>query len=77
MAADFVRLGFSEPKDLVGKDPDKLFARLERKAGRQDPCVADCFHCAVYYAENPEAPKDRPWWYWSERRLARARKLGR
>lgn len=77
MAEDFVKLGYAEPKDLVGEDPEKMFAKFERIAGRQDPCVADCFHCAVYYAENPGAPEDKPWWHWSEERLARQRKQGR
>jgi hypothetical protein len=73
MAADLVLLGYHAPEELVGEDPERMLRKLERLAGKQDPCVGDCLHCAVYYAEHPDAPHDKPWWHWSALRLAAAR----
>ncbi len=71
-AGDLVRLGYETPLDLVGADAEEMFRRLEALTGRrQDPCVKDTLRCAVYYAEHPDAPPDKPWWAWSEERLAR------
>lgn len=77
-AGDLVRLGYVSPSDLVGADPGEMFRHLEELTGRrQDPCVEDVLRCAVYYAENPDAPPDRPWWAWSAERLAhQAKRMG-
>jgi len=70
MAEDFLKLGYREPAELAGEDPQRMVRRLERMTGAQDPCVGDAFACAVYYAENPDAPHDRQWWDFSRERLA-------
>ncbi len=68
VAADLLRLGLRNLLDVKKADPDVLLARLERLAGRQDPCVADVLRSAVWHARNPKAP-GRPWWEWSRKRL--------
>ncbi len=43
-AKDFERLGFTEPKQLVGADLLELYQSLCVATGaRQDPCVLDVF----------------------------------
>ncbi|HEY3452119.1 MAG TPA: helix-hairpin-helix domain-containing protein [Myxococcales bacterium] len=67
-AADLLRLGLRNLMDVRKANPDVLLAKLERLAGRQDPCVGDVLHSAVWHARNPKAP-ERPWWEWSRQRL--------
>jgi hypothetical protein len=76
VAADLLRLGLRNLMDLKEADPDLLLARLERLAGRQDPCVGDVLHSAVWHARHPGAA-ERPWWEWSRERLAKDAKAGR
>jgi len=54
-------------------DPDALLRRLEKVAGKQDPCVGDVLHSAVWHAQHPKA-SERPWWEWSQQRLAAAKR---
>lgn len=74
MVADFRDLGIQRPRQLVGKDPYALYARLCASTGvRHDPCVIDTFISAVRFMEGAPA---RPWWHYTEERkrhLAAAR----
>lgn len=68
VASDLLRLGLRNLMDVKKADPEVLLAKLERLAGKQDPCVGDVLHSAVWHARNPKAP-ERPWWEWSRKRL--------
>lgn len=72
IAADLRRLGIAEPAQLKGKDPYRLYQRLNRVTGaRNDPCVLDTVIAAVRYVEGAPA---RPWWtYTAERKRKLAR----
>jgi hypothetical protein len=72
IAADLRNIGIRTVDDLVGKDPEKLYAKCNRHAGRtQDRCLLYVFRCAVYYA-NTEVqnrdPEKLKWWYWKDGR---------
>jgi hypothetical protein len=70
LAADLRALGVRSVRDLRRRNPERLYARLNRLRGRQDPCVLYSFRCAVYYARTPRpAPRLLKWWNWKERRL--------
>ncbi len=68
IANDLWNINIKSIKDLVGKDPGKLYDASNRYAGMvQDRCLLYVFHCAVYYAETPEAKRDKEklkWWNW-------------
>ena len=69
LAADLRSLGFREPADLHGQDPEKMYADLcELTGARQDPCVLYVFRCAVYQSSTPQPdPELRKWWNWKGR----------
>ena len=71
LAEDLHELGVHTIRSLATKDPELLFARLERKrAFRQDPCVLYVFRCAVYFARTPDPDLGLlRWWRWKDRRL--------
>ncbi|MBI5546502.1 MAG: hypothetical protein HY901_21690 [Deltaproteobacteria bacterium] len=73
IATDLLRLGLKNLMDVKKADPGALLKRLERLAGKQDPCVGDVLHSAVWNAKNPKGP-ERPWWEWSKQRLAKSEK---
>ena len=68
---DLARLGITTPRQLVGRDPYRLYDQLCARTGvRHDPCVCDVLLSAVRYMEG--APR-RPWWhYTAERKRALA-----
>jgi len=69
MAGDLLRLGITSRADLVGQDPDTLYARLCQMDGvRHDPCVLDTVTAVVSYANGEPA---QPWWFFSQQRKAR------
>ncbi len=70
--ADFELLGITTVDQLVGRDPDDLFAWLQLKKGQTvDICCRDVFAAAIAQAENPDLPiEQRQWHYWSRRRKA-------
>ena len=71
MADDLLRLGITAPDDLIGRDPDDLYAALCRLDGiRHDPCVRDTFAAAVDFARTGVL---RPWWAFTPERKARER----
>lgn len=64
LAADLARLGYREPEDLTGEDPEHLFRQLEAATGlRQDPIVLDAFRCACHSASSLENDPEliKPW----------------
>ena len=67
IAGDLRSLGIKQPRQLIGRDPHRLYLKLCRQTGtRQDPCVLDTFISAVRFMEG--APV-RPWWrYTAERK---------
>lgn len=69
VAEDFRKLGVKSISDLKGKDPEKLYADLERITGTHvDRCMLYVMRCAVYFAEAPRDPKDPMllWWNWKD-----------
>lgn len=72
IAADLRNIGIRTIDDLIGKDPEKLYAKSNRHAGRaQDRCLLYVFRCAVYYANTTEKKRDPEklkWWYWKDGR---------
>jgi hypothetical protein len=71
LAQDLRDLGIRRVADLERRDPERLYARLNRLRGvRQDPCVLYAFRCAVYYARTPRPrPELLKWWNWKDRML--------
>jgi AraC-like DNA-binding protein len=66
-AHDLIRLGFYSLHELRGKDPAKLFNKLELVAGAWiDPCVEDQFRLVVHYADHPGGPMN--WWDFTDER---------
>lgn len=64
LAADLARLGYREPEDLAGEDPEEMFVQLERLTGlRHHPLVLDAFRCAVHSASSLEHDPEliKPW----------------
>jgi hypothetical protein len=71
LAADLRALGVRRVADLTRRDPERLYARLNRLRGqRQDPCVLYAFRCAAYAARTPR-PRAHllKWWNWKGRTL--------
>jgi hypothetical protein len=68
-ALDLVRLGISEPKQLVKRDADRMYEALCRIDGvRHDPCLLDVFTSVVAFVNGAPA---RPWWAYTPKRKAR------
>ncbi len=68
MATDLRDLGFREPTDLRGQDPEKMYVDLcDLRCQKIDRCVLYVFRCAVYAATN-EAPDPEllKWWNWKD-----------
>ena len=64
-------LGFREPSDLHGGDPEKMFVDLcEIRGEKMDRCVLYVFRCAVYASQaGDKDPELLKWWNWKERVL--------
>jgi hypothetical protein len=71
LARDLRDLGVSRIADLRRRNPERLYAQLNRlRGGRQDPCVLYAFRCAAYYARTTRpVPALLRWWHWKDRRL--------
>jgi hypothetical protein len=68
-ALDLVRLGISEPKQLVKRDPERMYEALCRIDGvRHDPCLLDVLTSVVAFVNGAPA---RPWWAYTPKRKAR------
>jgi DNA transformation protein len=76
IAADLRLIGIRTPRALVGRDPYRLYAALERATGvRHDPCVLDTFIAAVRFVDGGPAV---PWWHYTaeRKRTLAARRSG-
>ena len=65
-----VGLGYNEPADLRGSDPQVMYERLcaQRPGEYVDRCVLYVFRCAVYFAtEKKHDPELLKWWNWKDR----------
>ncbi|HTT68623.1 MAG TPA: helix-hairpin-helix domain-containing protein [Gemmatimonadales bacterium] len=69
IARDLRGLGIRRVADLRGRDPERLYRRLNEQRGeRQDPCVLYVFRCAVYFASTARPDPERlKWWWWKDR----------
>ncbi|MGY3265779.1 helix-hairpin-helix domain-containing protein [Lysobacter sp. HA35] len=66
MAKDFELLGFTQPQQLAGVDPLKLYESLRVATGsRHDPCVLDTFMSVTHFLGGGEP---QPWWHFTEQR---------
>ena len=61
-------VGILRIADLIGRDPEELYAReCLYKGYTEDRCALYVWRCAVYCAEHPEAePARRKWWNWKD-----------
>ncbi len=61
-------LGIHAIADLVGRDPEDLYAReCLWKGYTEDRCALYVWRCAVYFAGHPEAePERKKWWNWKD-----------
>lgn len=66
---DLRDLGFTAVPDLVGADPEEMYAQLCSLRGTHiDRCVLYVFRCAAYFAGNRiHDPELLKWWNWKER----------
>ncbi len=69
IAGDLWAIGIRRVTDLRGKNPFRLYQRLNSVTGRiNDICLLYTFRCAVYYAtEASHEPRKLNWWYWKNR----------
>lgn len=67
---DLHLIGITSVEQLVGRDPDDLFAWLQLKKGQDvDICCRDVFAAAIAQAEDPDLPAEQcQWHYWSKKR---------
>jgi hypothetical protein len=69
IAGDLWELGLRSPKDLAGRDPERMYEEYCALKGQHvDRCLLYVFRCAVHFAETGEKdPLKRRWWYWKDR----------
>lgn len=64
MKEDFLALGLSSPKQLIHKDPLKLYNKMCQIAGtRKDPCVLDTYMAVIDFVNGSPA---KPWFYYTK-----------
>lgn len=68
IATDLMLLGYRDPAQLRGEDPESIYRRMQAMTeGPLDRCVLYVFRCAVHSAETPDADPDRRlWWNWKD-----------
>ena len=76
IARDLFTLGVTRVADLRERDPEKLYARINRiRDQQQDRYLLYVFRCAVYFAkEKKPNPEKLKWWNWSDVNLGKPRK---
>ena len=69
IAADLNGIGIYRTEDLKRKDPESLYAEMNKKQGVIiDRCMLYVLRCAVYFASNTtHAPELLKWWKWKDR----------
>ena len=72
IAEDLRALGIHDPTGLRGRDPERLYDRINRIRGvKQDRCLLYVFRCAVYFAgTSRHQPELLKWWNWSDAAMA-------
>ena len=66
IAKDFNLIGINSPKQLIGRDPYKMYNDLCCATNQKhDPCVIDVFISAVRYMEGGPPKK---WWEFTKER---------
>jgi hypothetical protein len=63
---DLLKLGINKIDNLIGKNPDKLYKKLEKIEGRHiDKCMLYVLRCAIAYAhsENRLTFKMNCWYF--------------
>ncbi|HOW28226.1 MAG TPA: helix-hairpin-helix domain-containing protein [Elusimicrobiota bacterium] len=74
IAQDLRDIGIKSVPDLIGKNPERLYAQSNQRAGLvQDRCLLYVFRCAVYFAEGGRAAEKLKWWNWMDKRSRRSR----
>ena len=70
IARDLVDLGIHRVRDLQGRDPERLYRKLNALRGQHiDRCVLYTFRCAVYFAsQKRHDPRLLKWWNWKDRK---------
>jgi hypothetical protein len=68
LARDLRELGYREPSDLHGRDPELMYAELcELRGQRIDRCVLYTFRCAVNAVSGDRSdPELLKWWNWKD-----------
>jgi len=79
LSRDLLDLGIRRVRDLSGRDPERLYRKLNALRGRHiDRCVLYTFRCAVYFAtETKHDPKLLKWWNWSDKNIVRTGRPGK
>ena len=66
---DLRELGYRQPADLVGSDPEEMYQRWMLSSGVRERCMLYVFRCAVYCSETPLSARDperAKWWNWKD-----------
>lgn len=64
IAVDLASLGYSQPSDLIGQNPEEMYERLMSQVGSHvDRCVLYVFRSAVYYASTAKPDPDKLLWW--------------
>ena len=68
LARHIREIGFHDPSELRGQDPERMYERSCDLHGRNlDRCVLYVYRCAVYYASNDvHDPELLKWWNWKD-----------
>jgi hypothetical protein len=71
LARDLLDLGIQCVRDLKGRDPERLYRKLNVLRGQHiDRCVLYTFRCAVYFeTEKNHDPQLLKWWNWSDKNI--------
>lgn len=71
IANDLWDLGYRGLYDLVGQDPEKMYASLcNYQNTKVDRCMQYVFRCCVYYVSTKDHdPELLKWWNWKNRKL--------
>ena len=73
---DLRLIGVDRPSCLKGKDPEKLYRKLQQVTGmHHDRCVLYTFRCAVYYVNEKHHDSELlKWWSWSDENITKRMK---
>lgn len=69
IAEDLWKMGFRSIDELKGKDPEKLYAQLNKLYGKTiDRCMLYTFRCIVYFVDHDKHdPEKLKWWNWKDK----------